>query len=96
MRRVWTISLPQSMDRLAEQVAKQEHRTKSELIREALRVYFATRSQPLSHAGKRLAHVGELAEFYLQRHPHAKMNDTELRESFQGIKQLHDRLKHLA
>lgn len=96
MRRVWTISLPQGMDRLAEQIAKQEHRTKSELIREALRFYFANRGQPLaSGVSKRLARVGELAEFYSKRHPAPQENEAELRESFRGIKQLHDRLKHL-
>lgn len=41
--KTWTISLPPSMEREATQAAKQERRTKSELIREALRVYLATR-----------------------------------------------------
>lgn len=41
--RTWTISLPPGMEREATQVAKQERRTKSELVREALRVYLATR-----------------------------------------------------
>lgn len=41
--KTWTISLPPGMEREATQVAKQERRTKSELIREALRVYLATR-----------------------------------------------------
>lgn len=41
--RTWTISLPPHMEREANQIAKQERRTKSELVREALRVYLATR-----------------------------------------------------
>lgn len=41
--RTWTISLPPAMERDAEQVAKRERRTKSELIREALRLYLASR-----------------------------------------------------
>lgn len=41
--RTWTISLPPGMEREAAQAAKQERRTKSELVREALRVYLATR-----------------------------------------------------
>ncbi len=41
--RTWTISLPPPMEREAEQVARKEHRTKSELIREALRMYMISR-----------------------------------------------------
>ena len=95
MRRTWTISLPADMSRLAQQVAKQEHRTKSELVREALRVYFTKQGQRLSSgAGERLTRVGELAEFYRQRHPD-RPTEAQLRESFRGIRRMHDRLKHL-
>lgn len=38
-----TISLPPEMITEVERVRKAEHRTRSELIREALRTYFATR-----------------------------------------------------
>lgn len=38
-----TISLPPAMVRLFEKVRKQESRTRSELVREALRVYFEER-----------------------------------------------------
>ena len=41
--KTWTISLPPGMERDTTQAAKQERRTKSELVREALRVYLATR-----------------------------------------------------
>ena len=41
--KTWTISLPPGMERDAAQAAKKERRTKSELVREALRVYLATR-----------------------------------------------------
>lgn len=41
--KTWTISLPPPMEREATQLARREHRTKSELIREALRVYLAQR-----------------------------------------------------
>ncbi len=41
--RTWTISLPPEMSRLAQAVAAEEHRTKSELVREALRRYFGAR-----------------------------------------------------
>ena len=38
-----TISLPPAMARQLEKVRKQEHRTRSELMREALRHYFDSR-----------------------------------------------------
>ena len=38
-----TISLPPAMLRELERVRKQEHRTRSELMREALRSYFSNR-----------------------------------------------------
>ncbi|WP_447974925.1 CopG family ribbon-helix-helix protein [Nitrospira sp. Kam-Ns4a] len=37
--KTWTISLPPNLVRAAERMAKEEHRTKSELVREALRLY---------------------------------------------------------
>lgn len=42
-RQTMTISLPPEMVTEVERVRKVEHRTRSELIREALRTYFATR-----------------------------------------------------
>lgn len=38
-----TVSLPPDLLKNAERVAKEEHRTKSELVREALRTYIASR-----------------------------------------------------
>ncbi len=37
--KTWTISIPPKLVREAERTAKEEHRTKSELVREALRLY---------------------------------------------------------
>jgi len=39
--KTWTISLPPVMEREASRLAQKERRTKSELVREALRVYLA-------------------------------------------------------
>ncbi len=39
-RQTMTVSLPPAMIRQVEQVRKVEHRTRSELVREALRTYF--------------------------------------------------------
>ena len=41
--RTWTVSLPPNLIREAERTAKEEDRTKSELVREALRVYIEER-----------------------------------------------------
>ena len=37
--RTWTVSLPPKLVKEAERTAKEEDRTKSELVREALRMY---------------------------------------------------------
>jgi CopG family transcriptional regulator / antitoxin EndoAI len=39
----WTVSLPPNLVREAERTAKEEDRTKSELVREALRMYIEER-----------------------------------------------------
>ncbi len=90
--RTWTISLPPALSRAAQALAAAEHRTKSELVREALRCYFAQRRQAATPASERLARVGELAQLYQTRHP-ASPTEAALRAQFRGIKQLHDRLK---
>ena len=42
-RQTMTVSLPAEMIQKVEKVRKAEHRTRSELVREALRVYFSSR-----------------------------------------------------
>ena len=94
--RTWTISLPPEMSQLAQRLAKEEHRTKSELVREALRLYFAHRSQPMGlGASERLVRVGELAELYRQRASTRQPSEAELRRAFLGVRRMHERLKHL-
>jgi predicted transcriptional regulator len=93
--KTWTISLPPGMSELAQEFAKREHRTKSELVREALRRYLAQRSRPADFgAGERLARVGELVDLYRQRHATRRPSEAELRQAFRGVRALHDRLKH--
>ena len=41
--RTWTISLPPALGKEAERTAREENRTKSELVREALRMYLEER-----------------------------------------------------
>ncbi|MBI1956721.1 MAG: ribbon-helix-helix protein, CopG family [Acidobacteria bacterium] len=45
-RKTITISLPPEMARRVERTRKREQRTRSELVREALRTYFSTREFP--------------------------------------------------
>lgn len=52
--KTWTISLPPAMNRDALQLAQQERRTKSELVREALRAYL------VSHRWQALQQVAAL------------------------------------
>jgi Arc/MetJ-type ribon-helix-helix transcriptional regulator len=93
---VWAISLPPAMSRLAEQVARHEQRTKSELVREALRLYLAQRGHPISGGGGDLAHAGALLEAYRRRHGADRTSEEALREQFRGVKRTHDRLKSAA
>ena len=44
-RKVWTISLPPKMEKEIAQMAKKEEKNKSELIREALRLYQETKKK---------------------------------------------------
>jgi CopG family transcriptional regulator/antitoxin EndoAI len=95
--RTWTISLPPEMSELALAVAKLEQRTKSELIRESLRLYLSQRGEPMaSGASERLRRVGELASLYRRRHATRQPSEAELRRSFRGVRRMHERLKHLS
>jgi hypothetical protein len=92
--RTWTISLPPELSRLAYEAARQEHRTKSELIREAIRLYLAQRRLPLGFGvGDRVARSGDLLEAYRQRATLRQPSEAELRREFQGVRRLHDRLR---
>lgn len=95
--RTWTISLPPALSDQADDLAKAEQRTKSELVREALRVYLAQRTQ--HDAGSTTGPVGrggELADFYRQRHPSTGNSEAALRKQFRGVKRTHQQLRHLA
>lgn len=52
-----TVSLPSSLARQVEKVAKEEARTKSELLREALRLYIDTREARRVVAREHLGHL---------------------------------------
>jgi metal-responsive CopG/Arc/MetJ family transcriptional regulator len=46
-----TVSLPPAMMELVDRTCEAEHRTRSELVREALRLYFAQAGQPVQTGG---------------------------------------------
>lgn len=56
-RKLITISLPPPLLRKAEAVAREEHRTKSELLREALRFYVETKDIRRTAVRKRVFDV---------------------------------------
>jgi len=68
-RKLITVSLPPPLLKKAERVAKQENRTKSELVREALRFYVETRDVRRLASRERLFPVIEQAQERAQREP---------------------------
>ena len=52
-----TVSLPPAMIRQVEQVRRLEHRTRSELVREALRTYFSKRFPVVTASRSELAAI---------------------------------------
>lgn len=44
-RKIWVISLPPKMEKEVARIAKKEEKTKSELIRQALRLYMEAREK---------------------------------------------------
>ncbi len=65
-RQTMTISLPPEMIRKVERVRKAEHRTRSELIREALRAYFANRYPVVEASREELRALRRGREAYRQ------------------------------
>lgn len=56
-RRTFTISLPEVMTEQVEKARKAEHRTRSELVREALRAYLNKRVQVVAASKAELAAI---------------------------------------
>ena len=72
-RKLITISLPPSLLREAEAVAREEHRTKSELLREALRFYVETRAVRKETSRERIAPLLERIDARTRRTTAAEM-----------------------
>ena len=61
-RKLITISLPPALVKKAEVVAREENRTKSELLREALRFYVETREVRKASREQLFSLIGQLQE----------------------------------
>jgi len=77
--KTWSISLPPKLEREAEKAAKEEHRTKSELIREALRRYLEGRQfkKLQAYGAKRARDLGITNEEGIDRLVHEYRNDQQ-------------------
>lgn len=72
-RKLITISLPPPLLKQAEAVAREEHRTKSELVREALRFYVETRSARKEAARDRIGALLARVDARTRRVPPAQI-----------------------
>lgn len=74
--KTWSISLPPKLEKEAEKAAKDENRTKSELIREALRRYLETRKfrKLQAYGAKRARELGIVSEDDVDRLVHEYRN----------------------
>jgi metal-responsive CopG/Arc/MetJ family transcriptional regulator len=73
VRKLITISLPPPLLQKAEEVAVEENRTKSELLREALRFYVETREVRKRATRERLFHLIDQVQLRTRRVPPSKI-----------------------
>lgn len=86
-----TVSIPQTLARQVERVAKEESRTKSELLREALRLYLDTREARRALARQQLAVlIGRIQERNKSAKP--EMIRRVVREAVEAVRK-QDRLE---
>ena len=78
-RKLITISLPPPLLKQAEAVAREEHRTKSELVREAIRFYVETRTVRKETTRERIAPLLARVDARTRRAPPA-----EIRRAIRG------------
>ena len=84
-RKLITISLPPPLLKQAETVAREENRTKSELVREALRLYVETREVRKQASRERLFAVIERAQARAKRTPPAGVRQV-IREAVEAVR----------
>ena len=88
-RQTMSISLPADMARRVDQASKREHRTRSELVREALRVYLAPSHTPtageLRAIKKGRAEIGR-GDYLTLDQLHAELDRLDLTERSQSTR----------
>jgi len=84
-RKLVTISLPPPLLKQAERVAEEENRSKSELVREALRFYIDTREVRKAAARERLSEMIERVQARTRRVPAAEIRKV-IREAVEAAR----------
>lgn len=89
-RKLVTISLPPQLLKKAERVAREENRTKSELLREALRFYVETREVRKAAARERLLELVDRVQARTRGVP-AKEIRKLVREAIEAVRRAKQR-----
>lgn len=84
-RKLITISVPPALLRQAEAVAKEEHRTKSELLREALRFYVETKAIRRTAVRKRLFEILDRVQARTEGIPRGEIRRT-IQQSIEAVR----------
>jgi predicted transcriptional regulator len=84
-RKLITISLPPQLLQKAEALAREEHRTKSELLREALRFYVETKDIRRTAVRERFAEVLDRVQGRTRGVPRAEIRRL-IRESLEAVR----------
>lgn len=84
-RRLITISLPPPLLKRVEVIAREENRTKSELVREALRVYMETREDRKQASRERVFATVERIRARTKHTPTAKIRKV-IREALGAVR----------
>lgn len=89
-RRLMTVSLPPELLDKAERVAREENRTRSELVREALRFYVETSAVRRHAARERLFELIDRVQGRTTRTPRAEIRKA-VREAVAGARRVRSR-----
>ena len=82
---VVTVSLPAELASRADEIAKEESRTRSELLREALRLYIDTREVPRTAVNRELIALVERGQRRTRRESPARVRSL-IREAGQAVR----------
>ena len=88
-RQTFNISLPAEMAHQVDQAMKREHRTRSELVREALRIYLAGAFSPTPREQRAIAQgrrEAQRGEYVTLEQLHAELERLDLKERRQSAR----------